>query len=366
MASKLFIACVAGIVFFFTTGCAQITGETGMTDAGGASFGRQENPFGVLEFLNWDFDWSNFKYAREEDLRRAVGLMREAGVGWVRMDFLWGDIQPRPDEWRFEKYDRIVGILRENGIQVLGLLNYSAPWATKTGQWNYPPERDDDFVAYAVAVITRYRDTVTHWEIWNEPDSPTYWVPQDGMKRYIGLLRAVYAAAKRANPRCVILNGGLANGVASVNRLYDHGGQGAFDILNIHYFDDPAREGALGAVAGYAKLAYKIMSRNGDAGKKIWVTEIGAPGMPAGVTAANWWMGKNTDEELQAQWLQAVYAKLLQDPQVEVVFWAFWRDCRGHWNNGTDYFGIVRWDFSKKPAFEAYQKSVAAWKAKSR
>ena len=32
----------------------------------------------------------------------------------------------------------------------------------------------------------------------------------------------------------VVLNGGLAQGLASVNKLYDNGAQGSFDILNIH------------------------------------------------------------------------------------------------------------------------------------
>ncbi|RPI05260.1 MAG: hypothetical protein EHM64_07115, partial [Ignavibacteriae bacterium] len=40
------------------------------------------------------------------------------------------------------------------------------------------------------------------------------------------------------------------------------------------YFDNPLNPERIKAVAAYPKLAYKIMSRNGDADKKIWITEM--------------------------------------------------------------------------------------------
>lgn len=321
-----------------------------------------DNPFGVLEFLHWDHDWNSYKYRSQEDLEKAISLMKQAGIGWVRMDFLWEDIEPRQGEFSFEKYDRIVELLNANGISILGLLNYCAPWASACGKWNCPPRDHRLFLEYASCVAGRYKGKVKYWEVWNEPDSRIYWEPQDGLKEYASLLKETYRLLKGIDPECRVLNGGLAEGTASINNLYEQGAAGFFDILNLHYFDSPLVPGALNRVAAYPQLAAKIMARNGDADKKIWITEIGAPGVAAGIKVKNWWIGGNLTEEQQAKWLSEVFTKLLKDKKVEKVFWAFLRDCKNHWGDGTDYFGLVRWDFSRKPAYHVFERCVQDWR----
>jgi len=321
-----------------------------------------DNPFGILEFLHWDYPWSNYKYAKQKDLERAVALIKELGVGMVRLDFLWEDIEPEPGRFEFAKYDQIVNLLLSNKIQVLGLLQYSVSWASVDGNWNSPPKNFAWFVRYAAEVVGRYRGKVNYWEIWNEPDSHIYWSAQDGLKSYCELLKNVYIAAKKVNPECLILNGGLANGLTSVRRLYENGAGQYFDILNVHYFDSPYREGAIKAVVAFPNLVRKVMSQYGDKDKKIWLTEIGCPGVPEGAKTADWWLGKNPDEDTQAEWLAQVYNELLKDKKVEKIFWAFLRDCDKHWLNGIDYFGLVRWDFSLKPAFFQYRNIIDSWK----
>jgi len=321
-----------------------------------------QNPFGVLAFLGWNNDWNNYKYPDAASLKKAVGLMKEAGVGFVRQDFLWGEIEPSPGKRDFRKYDNIVDLLVKNHIQILGILHYSADWASSTSKWNGAPKGNRAFVDYTTGVIRRYKDKIKYWEIWNEPDSSTYWQPQDGMKRYCELLREVYTAAKKVDPECKILNGGLSAGLASVNKLYDNGAGGYFDIMNIHIFQTPLHTGSIKAVTAFTRLAHKVMSRNGDAGKKIWVTEIGCPGVKKDLSVVNWWMGKNPNEDEQAGWVRLVYSELLKDKNVEKVFWAFFQDCLGEWKNGIDYFGLVREDYSRKPSFKAYKDSFNNWK----
>jgi len=320
------------------------------------------NPFGVLEFLHWNHVWNHYKYASCKDIQKAASLMNRAHVGWVRMDFLWSDIEPKENQFDFAKYDAIVDILNSRGIHILGILNYSADWASSCGKWNCKPKDNKLFVDYAVEVIKRYKGKVKYWEVWNEPDSVTYWKEQDGLKSYSELLKSVYLAAKKANPDCKILNGGIANGLGSINHLYENGAKDYFDILNIHFFESPLHAGSIHAVENYPKLAYKIMQRNGDGNKKIWITETGCPGVKPGKSTANWWVGDNPDERQQAAWLKDVYTQLLQDAHVEKVFWAFFRDTKEHWENGVDYFGLVRWDYSIKPALKAYWDCYRKWK----
>ncbi len=319
------------------------------------------NPFGVLEFLHWNHEWNHYKYSNYKELDKAVSLMKQAGVGWVRMDFLWSDIEPHEGAFDFNKYDYLVDLLYKNHIQLLGILDYSTDWASACGKWNCPPKDSATFLNFVKKLAGRYKDKVKYWELWNEPDSYIYWEPQDGLVSYCALLKEVYGALKEIDPECKVLNGGLANGLASINRLYDNGAKDYFDILNIHIFESPLDAMGIKRVIAYPKLAHKLMVRKGDGDKKIWVTEIGSPGVPKGQKVKNWWAGPNPNEQEQASWVRMVYGELLKNPAVEKIFWAFFRDTKEHWDNGTDYFGIVRWDFSRKPSFEAYRESYLEW-----
>lgn len=322
---------------------------------------KKDNPFGVLEFLHWNDSWNNYQYPDRGSLEKAVALMKDAGVGMVRLDFIWQSIEYCPGTVDYAKYDHLVELLERNGIQILGILDYAADWDSPQKQWNFPNPDHSAFIRYACGVVRRYQGRIKYWEVWNEPDSSAYWNPQDGMKDYVRLLKEVYPELKRSDPACLVLNGGLANGPASVNRLYDNGAGGYFDIMNVHVFQTPLDPEALTRAKAQIVLTRKIMERNGDADKKIWITETGCPGVRKPEKPANWWLGKNPTEEQQAEWAKDILGGLLQEKSVEKIFWAFFRDTNAHWKNGTDYLGLVRSDFSRKPAFEAYKRAFRDW-----
>ncbi|MEI6297444.1 MAG: endo-1,4-beta-xylanase [bacterium] len=315
-----------------------------------------KNPFGVLEFLHWNHSWNSYKYSSNRDLEKVVSLMAEAGVGWVRVDFLWQDIEPQKGSFDFAKYDYIVQLLRSKGMHILGILHYSTDWSSACGQWNCPPKDNKVFVNYASKVIQRYKGQVKYWEVWNEPDSATYWKEQDGLKSYCVLLREVYKAAKQIDPECKILNGGLANGISSVNLLYDNGAKDYFDILNIHFFQTPLSNGAIKAVASYPRLAHKIMQRNGDGDKKIWITEFGYP--TDGCYSWDGYCDPTLSEENQNIRISNIFQTLRENYSYVTGF--FWYDYMDDCESGNPLdtecrFGLVRTDLSKKPAYYTYQ-----------
>jgi hypothetical protein len=363
-ANKIFCFLTLILLTFSVVQIREISAKENMDhDASVLDKENVDNPFGVLEFLHWNHSWNNYKYPDNRDLEKVIALMQTAGVGWVRLDFLWEDIEPVEGNFDFAKYDPIVKLLKSKGIHILGIFNYSAIWASSCGEWNCPPRDNKIFVNYASKVIQRYNGQIKYWEVWNEPDSAIYWKEQDNLKSYCGLLKDVYIAAKKIDPDCKILNGGIANGLSSINDLYANGAKDYFDVLNLHFFQNPLHgKNALQAVISYPKLAYKIMARNGDTDKKIWITEIGCPGVKLGLKVDNWWIGKNPSERQQAQWLKEVYAELLKDIHVEKVFWAFFRDTKKHWHNGIDYFGLVRWNCFPKASFKAYRECYQKWK----
>jgi len=285
--------------------------------------------------------------------------MKKCGIGTVRIDFLWQDIEPVAAKYNFLEYDYIVDTLTRHNISILGVLSYHADWASPQKQWNVPSKDHSFFMRYCQQVCLRYKNRVKFWEIWNEPDSCVYWQPQDGLVEYVRLLRGAYSVLKESDPSCFVLNGGLSAGLDSVGRLYDNGAKDCFDIMNIHAFETPRDPDAITRIVSFVKATGVVMDRNGDGKKKIWVTEIGCPGVKSGTNVPNSWLGENPTESQQASWVTQVFLEVLALDRVDKVFWAFFRDTNNHWKNGTDYFGLVRNDFSPKPAFRAYQEVAA-------
>lgn len=232
---------------------------------------------------------------------------------------------------------------------VLGFLIWNHPW-------NSPPDFDL-YERYACKVVSHFKDKVKYWEIWNEPDVKTYWVPQDDMKTYTELLKRVYPAIKKIDPTCKILMGGVSSTPhISLKRIYRNGGKDYFDIVNIHPFTDPLFPNATNIVRGMHSSVYQVMYKYGDENKKIWFTELGCPGVKNPTQENGWWMGISPTEEQQAVWVKQIYAECLKWEGVDKVFWAFFRDTDNHFKTGTDYFGLIRNDFTPKPAYQAYKE----------
>ncbi|MDD5065802.1 MAG: beta-galactosidase [bacterium] len=321
--------------------------------AGPAASSGTNNPFGVLEFFAWDHDWNHHHYTKEKVIK-AADLMKEAGIGWVRMDFLWADIEPRSNQFVFDRYDEIVRILSEKDIRILGLLEYNPSW--RAVAWNTAPEQES-YIRYALRTAEHFKGKVKYWEIWNEPDEKTYWEPQDNMKAYSRLLKSVSSNLRRVDPECKIVLGGLSSTIVlSLRRVYKNIGSEYFDVVNIHPFVDPLLPNRLQILQGIYAGVYRSMKEYKDQEKEIWFTEIGCPGVKTPDKTNGWWNGMSPTEEQQAEWVNEVYTNCLQWKGVKRIFWAFFRDVPGHWNNGVDYFGLVSNDFSGKPAFLMYKK----------
>jgi hypothetical protein len=321
------------------------------------------NPFAALAFLNWDHKWNNFAFQGEK-LDKAVAALKKAGIAYVRMDFGWSDIEELETKWDFSRYDRIVNLLSENNIRVLGIFSYCAAWAAEPPDnlWCSAPRENKYFVNFATAVIKRYKNKVKYWEVWNEPDARTYWRPQDMLVRYTSLLKDVYQAAKIEDPSCKILMGGLAEGY-KIEYIYKNGGKDYFDIVNAHVLSSPLRPAPVKSAQSAITQIKKTMARFDDSKKRIWVTEMGCPGVPNNSTVKQWWNGKNPDEQQQAAWVKLVYTDFIKEEQVDKIFWAFFRDTEAHFGNGVDYFGLIRSDFSEKPSYTALAEIIKNWKS---
>jgi len=313
------------------------------------------SPFGVLDFLSWTHEKFNHHYTQDQT-RKSLALMREAGVAFVRFDFLWEDIEPQAGHFVFDKYDRLVTETTAEGIKILAVLGYTPSWSGKS--WNQAPD-PEAYGRFSQAMVHRYKDRVRHWQIWQEPDSPAFWQPQNQMRQYVKLLQHVYPLLKAEDPTSIIHIGGMSRSLPiSLRNVYENGGKDAFDIVDIHPFANPLTPQALEGLRFWHQAVYRVLAHYGDQAKPVWFTEIGSPGMRDPQAAPHWWLGKNPDEQTQAAWVKTVYDEMLHWKGVEKIFWCFFRDTQRHFKSGSDFDGLIRHDFSKKPSFEAYREAV--------
>ena len=293
------------------------------------------------------------RYPAPGQLARPAARIAQLGVGWAREDFAWPRIEPRSGAWDWRVTDEMVAALGAHDIHILGRLGYSVGWATADpGDGISAQSMSMPGIAawerYIRTTVTRYRDQVDHWEIWNEPDNAPFWKGTPDPKAYAALLQSAYRTIKAVDPGAVVLNGGVSPfDTRFLSGLAQAGAWNSFDVLALHPYTTPTgpEEGqiapsGIGGVRG-------LLNRYGS--KPIWITEYGWKSSLSPRSSR-----AEVDEERQANFLVRGALHLLAQPEVEKVFWYTFHDDPDN-SFGLFRFGKSYTDYSvPKAAFRAY------------
>jgi len=261
--------------------------------------------------------------------------LKELGVRWVRFDFDWSKIQPNSaTSYNWAGYDKVADALRANGINGLGIIDYTPAWARRddcSSSDKCEPKNLTDFANFAGSVAARYGPKGMHtWEIWNEPNSAEFWLPTPNTADYTQMLKQSYLAIKHADIESTVLTGGTSSAGTGNNNfaasdflagIYTNGGRGYFDAVADHPYSRPFLpafnwyRNAWQQMANTQPSIRSVMIANGDTNKKIWITEYGAATNGPGVAASNglYFDEQNADHVTEA--LQARMAALSYKPR---------------------------------------------------
>ena len=90
--------------------------------------------------------------------------LHDAGVTWIREDFLWDAIEPQQGRFDWRATDALMAAAAEHELDVLAILGYSARWASSDrGDVHAPPRDPAAYAAYARAVVERYGKGGRFW-----------------------------------------------------------------------------------------------------------------------------------------------------------------------------------------------------------
>jgi hypothetical protein len=300
---------------------------------------------------------------------RELDAIAAMGARWVRVDVNWAQIQSGgPSSFNWGVLDPTVQAITARHMKVLGLITYTPRWARPSGASStYGPD-PDQFATFASAAVQHYSAMgVTAYEIWNEPNVSYFWTPAPDPAAYTRLLRAAYAAIKAVEPQATVLTGGTSpastNGtnyspVDFLRGIYANGGHGSFDAVANHPYCWPAYPGDAAGWSSWYQMygtspsLRSLMSANGDAAKQIWGTEFGAP--------TNGPAGSYVSESVQAQMISRAYSLWQTYDWAGPLFTYEGRDYGTDASNREDWFGLIRYDWSLKPSYVAYQSLASA------
>ena len=242
---------------------------------------------------------------------------------------------------------------RLHGIRPLGIIGFPPRWASTAPAdaarpWVHKP-RLDALARFAEAAARQYRGLVDHWEIWNEPNIRTFWMPEPDPEEYIDVAKTAYAAAKRGNPDCVVVAPGLAGpghgpaSMAFLDRLIELGLPRYCDAISIHPYrhrttpEDSDLEGDL-------RHIHELSAQHGGP-RKLWITEL------CWVTHLPW----GNTERRAAEMLGRAVPIALGTGLMDKILWFRFHD------PGLDRFylehncSLCRNDLLPKPEYFAYQ-----------
>ena len=299
-------------------------------------------------------------------LNRVVTL----GATWVRFDIEWGDVQySSSSSFTWSGYDDVVNALAAHHLHGLATILFTPMWARVPSCSNgveCPPANPAQYAAFAADVVARYKNTIQDYEIWNEPNNYDFWAPYTNCGAYTTLLKATYPAIKAVDPNAMVITGGLAPEATDAHNMsqldflsciYANGGGPYFDAVADHPYSFPQTpseqtQGAWGQMSETATSLRSIMIANGDANKKIWITEFGAP---TNGPDPYWYVS----EAAQAAMVTNAMSLYKTYSWAGPFFWYTLQDDGTSTSTNENFFGLIRADGSLKPAYSTLQTVVS-------
>ncbi|WP_235579474.1 MULTISPECIES: beta-xylosidase [unclassified Rhodococcus (in: high G+C Gram-positive bacteria)] len=308
----------------------------------------------------------SFGFLSDEDLGSELDIARDAGMFSVRIDIDWSVVEPRPGRRDWASTDRIVDAIVARGMCPYAIVTYAPPWARVATAVDQPyarPASPDAFAAFGALAAERYRDRISLWEVWNEPNITTYFAPRPDPTVYALMLRATYRAIKAVQPEALVLSGGMApavdNGInispkTFLTQMNSLGANRYFDAFNVHPYTWPFLPNDLSTAQWNTAMAmwpmHDIMAGAGDGEKQIWITEIGAPtGTNANAMSADG----------QAESIAIMMNALLGNDWLGPAYVYSIRDSGTDLGDTEQNFGIVERDFTPKPALSRITEFTA-------
>jgi hypothetical protein len=291
---------------------------------------------------------------------QSLDLIAAAGIRVVRMDLFWTSVEYNKGTYDWTAYDELVSNLEARGLQPYFILDASnafyeqtrVTWVGAYPSGTYLPSPQHPlsvaaFSAWAKAAAAHFAGHNVIWEIWNEPNLATFWMPQPNATQYSTLALSTCSEIKAADPSAVVI-GPAVSGFPwdFLTTVLSSGLLGCIDAVSVHPYQSPSSSPE-NAASSYSQLSaliaqYKPASRTAQipiiSGE--WGYYTTASGGVSTATQADYVVRQQLSNLLNG---------------VNLSIWYDWLNDGSDTSNAEDNFGLVNTDLSPKPAYTALQ-----------
>ncbi|MEO6456912.1 MAG: cellulase family glycosylhydrolase [Chloroflexia bacterium] len=351
-------------------------------------------PYGVNTFLHKEVD----RWKKDKTLQMA----QEMGVGWVKQQFPWAELEYRVDPapgreyWdvknnqnAWDKFDGIVDMAEQHGLRIIARIDSAPRWShpENEGEPKAPPSADymDDFGAFIETFVKRYHGRIAAIQVWNEPNLKGEWATGRpvNVAEYVELLKTAYTHAKAADPNIIILAAPLAttnerveyngnmNEFDYLQQMYDAGAGRYFDAMSANAYGkgSPPEEAPSPEKLNFRRveLLREVMVKNGEAGKAVWFNEYGWNASPPNMEEELLFWGRVTPQEQAEYTVRGIRYARDNWPWAGVFTIWYMRQVGDIPNSASEYyFGLVNFDFAAGAAYRAVQQATREEKGPAR
>lgn len=198
---------------------------------------------------------------------------KAAGFMWIRTSVDWDTIDQGGGSYNFSAWDYLFNSLTARGMKPLFVFMYGN---TRYGGNDMSVRGGTQLAAwgnFVEATTRRYAGRGARYEVWNEPDGDTFWLPSPNVSEYVAFLKASLPRVRAGDPTALVTTGGL--GMFDRNYfgpMLAQGGATGYDAVGVHtYWMSGDPETVFDEVAWWrsVKNQYSLGSL------QDWMTEFG-------------------------------------------------------------------------------------------
>ncbi len=223
---------------------SEVAAMPAFAGSSGVKLGMQEAYFSLQS------GGDSWNFPNLDAAKRMFDYMDDLKIKRFRYTIFWVAAEPDKGVYAWERHDALINYLVSKGIKLTVTLFGDNYRYVSDGSSPYPSHSDPAYwtgwLNFAEAAVNQYKDRVTTWEIWNEPDllnegtgGGMFWLPTVSAAGFSSMLIATSAKIKTIQPESSVVLGGLTtiNGYrAYMKGCFDAGVLNEIDEVGVHLY----------------------------------------------------------------------------------------------------------------------------------
>ncbi|MCP4548517.1 MAG: hypothetical protein GY835_18835 [bacterium] len=290
-----------------------------------------------------------------EEQKPPMGILKSAGIGWVRLDAKWRFMEPQQGQYYWDEMDWQIDWAEELGMRVLMEIGIFIPsWANGTdpdcdlwgGECSLPPTDPSYYTDWVTQVVSRYAGRVDAWSNWREANYDIFW-GGTGTEFINQIVCPGYNAIKAIDPNTPVVAANTLNASSLFERVMNEACN-CLDIAGVHYYEEPTTtQMAENMFASMEQTYLPLVRSHCPKAEPLWITETGVRSNEIGSEELHGFEVIETfSGALDRDWVDKVFHYRLHDHEMQPHEWGLVKNRNFDYAVKEAYFVVRDWALS--------------------